>query len=288
MATAGILVIGGTGTTGRALLAALSRQALPLRMVVRDPQSATVPSSVRVEAVRGDLDDVGSLSAAMAGIKRVFVLTPVSSHAAEWCRNVIAAAREGGVDHVVKLSALGAGDRRSAILRQHGESDEALIASGLGCTILRPSVLFQNLLWQAEPVRTTGQFFLPGGDARLSLVDVGDVAEAAARALTAETPGGGIHELTGPASLSYADVAEQLAAVIGRRVTYVPVPADAAREAMTAAGMPPWEAAAVAELQALAAEGAFARVGDDLPALLGRAPRHFADFARAHGAVFGA
>ena len=78
------------------------------------------------------------------------------------------------------------------------------------------------------------------------------------------------------------DVAGELSRVTGRNIRYVPVPEDAARAAMLEAGLPEWHARALAEIQALFGAGTYGPVTEDLQALLGRAPRSFADFARDH------
>src|SRR5439155_6799006 len=121
---------------------------------------------------------------------------------------------------VVKLSAMGAGDPGSEILRQHGETDELLKASGVPWTILRPNSFHQNLLWSAASIRERGEFHLPLRDARQSLVDVRDLAAVAERALTEPGHEGKTYDFTGPESLSYADVAATLSAVRGRPVRY--------------------------------------------------------------------
>ena len=145
-----------------------------------------------------------------------------------------------GRPHVVKFSGLGAGVADTAIQRQHAETDALLQASGLPYTILRPNSFFQNLLLSAGTIKDHGAFYLPMRDGKQSLVDVRDVATVAVKVLTEPGHEGQVYEITGPESLSYAEVAATLSRVLGRPVRYVDVPPEVARDSMLRAGMPPW------------------------------------------------
>jgi uncharacterized protein YbjT (DUF2867 family) len=181
---------------------------------------------------------------------------------------------------VVKFSALGAGGADSAILRQHGETDQLLADSGLPFTILRPNSFHQNLLWSAGTIRDHGAFYLPMRDGRLSLVDVRDIAAVAAVVLTAEGHRGKTYEITGPKSLSYHDVAAILSRVLAKSVRYVDVPPAAARDSMLKAGMPAWNADALIELYGVFATGEYGSTTDVVQMLTGRPPISFEQFAR--------
>lgn len=280
-----VLVIGGTGNTGRAVIETLAARGRPVRALVRD---AARLGDLPATAVEGDLDSPESLARACAGMSALFVAAPVHRDAVARFSNVFDAARAAGVGHIVKLSAQGAAaDARAAILRQHAEADAALAGSGLAHTILRPNVFFQNLLAQAAVIAATGAFYLPVGDARFALIDARDIGEAAANVIVDGGHASATCTLTGPESLDYATVAERLARVIGKPVTYTPVPVAATEQALTEAGLSDWEAKAIAEIQGVFAGGDFATPTDELERLLGRAPRRFDDFARDYGAAFG-
>jgi uncharacterized protein YbjT (DUF2867 family) len=238
--------------------------------------------------VQGDLSAPATLTAAFDGIDKAYVVTAVHQDTERWFDNFFAAAAQAGVTHLVKYSGLRASaDSPSEIIRQHGRSDQALVESGIPYTILRPNSFFQNMLWQAESIKASGQFFLPIGDAKLSQVDVRDIAEATAKILTEDGHQGRVYDLTGPESIGYGDVADTLTSLLGKSVTYVPVSEEAARAAMLEGGMPEWDACALAEIQALFGSGVYAGVTADLEQLLGRRPRAFSDFAKDFAAVFG-
>jgi len=282
-----ILVLGASGTNGRPVAQRLADAGRPVRAMVRRPESVADLKARGVEVVAGDLDDPASLDAAMSGVDQIFFVAAVDRRYPEWADRVLEAARRAGGPHVVKFSGLGADPESPVeILRQHGQSDAALVGSGLPWTILRPNSFHQNILWSAGTIREQGAFYLPLGQARQSLVDVRDIADIAVKALTATGHEGQIYEITGPESLGGDDVAEALAAAAGRPVRYVPVPLQAALDGLLASGMPEWNARAVAELYGHFATGAASGVTDTVERLLGRPPIPFARFAADHRDAF--
>jgi uncharacterized protein YbjT (DUF2867 family) len=282
-----ILVVGASGTNGREVVSRLAQAGQRVRAMVRDPGKAGELRAEGVEVVAGDLDDPPSLDKALKGIDRAFFLAAVDRRYVDWFRNFLDAARRSGSPHVVKFSGMGAAsDSPAELMRQHGQTDEALAASGLPYTILRPNSFHQNLLWSARSIREPGAFYLPLKDARQSLVDVRDIADVAVAALTGAGHEGQTYEITGPQSLSYADVADILSTVLGKPVQYVDVPPEAALESMLKSGMPEWNARAVAELYGLFASGLFARTTDTVGRITGGPPISFEQFARDHADAF--
>jgi uncharacterized protein YbjT (DUF2867 family) len=282
-----ILVIGATGTNGREVVARLAAAGEKVRALVRDPGRAGDLRRENVEVAAGDLDDPASLDAALAGIDRAFFVAAVAPRFVGWFLNFLDAALRSGRPRVVKFSGMGAGvDSPAEIMRQHGETDEALAASGLPFTILRPNSFHQNLLWSAATIKGQGAFYLPMGDVRQSLVDVRDIADVAVRALTGAGHEGRTYDLTGPEALSYGDVAEILSRVLGRPIRFVDVPPGAALNAMVAGGMPEWNARAVTELYGAFAAETYARTTDAIEQITGARPTSFEQFARDHVAAF--
>src|SRR3954469_19524206 len=104
-----ILITGGTGTTGRELVAELQRSgAASVRALVRDPSRASFIREAGFETVEGDFDRPETLDGALEGVERALLLTPPSPHTVAQQGAFIEAARRAGVRRVVKLSALGA------------------------------------------------------------------------------------------------------------------------------------------------------------------------------------
>ncbi len=281
-----ILVIGATGTNGREVLQRLAGAGHRVRALVRNPAKADGLGLPNVELVQGDLGEPATLDRAFKGVRRAFVVTAVDQRAGEWFRNAFAAAKRAGKPHVVKFSGMGAGTADSALLRQHGETDEMLRASGLPYTILRPNSFFQNMLWSAGTIKDHGAFYLPMRDGRQSLVDVRDIAAVAVKVLTEPRHEGQVYEITGPESLSYTDVAATLSRVLGKPVKYVDVPPEAARDAMLKAGMPKWNAEAVTELYGAFATSQFGYTTDTVERITGQPPIRFEQWAKENIAAF--
>lgn len=123
-------------------------------------------------------------------------------------------------------------------------------------------------------------------DARIASIDIGDVAEVAALALTEPGHEGRTYPLTGPAALSMAEVAVELSAVTGKPVRYVNVDPEQMRQNQLAAGMPPYTADALFELFAERRNGKEATVSPLVSELLGRPATSFASFAARNAAIF--
>ena len=143
-----------------------------------------------------------------------------------------------------------------------------------------------NVLAAAEPVAREGRLYAPAGDARIAMIDPRDVGAAAAAVLTTPGHDGRTYVLTGPAAITYADVAAALAAATDRPVAFVDVPDEVARQGMVHAGMPDVVAGEIVAIFALLRAGAAEQVTATVEALTGRPPRDFAAFARDHAHLF--
>jgi len=282
-----ILISGATGTNGRALIAALSGKDVKLRALVRNPETAKRLFPDQVELTEGDLADPSSLARAFEGVDKAYVVTAVLPNTIELFQNYYDAAKAAGVSQLVKFSGLGASTHSpSEVIRQHGATDDALRASGVPYTIIRPNSFHQNMLWQSDGIAETDTFYLPLGEAAQSTIDVRDIAEITETILTTDSHVGQTYDLTGPESLTLNDVARIIGEVRGKPVTYAPITPEAAEDAMKSQGMPDWSAKALAEIQALFAIGAYADVLPDAETLLGHKPRTFEDFVRDHAEQF--
>jgi uncharacterized protein YbjT (DUF2867 family) len=144
-----------------------------------------------------------------------------------------------------------------------------------------------NLLASAEAIALTGKLFAPAGGARVAMIDPRDVAAVAAVALTEDGHDGQTYVLTGPEALGYHEVAAALSDTTGRRIEFVDVPEDAARQGMLEAGVPEFVADFLVRLFGALRAGAHAVPTDTVRAVTGGEPRSIADFARDHAGAFG-
>jgi uncharacterized protein YbjT (DUF2867 family) len=285
-----ILITGATGNVSGALIDALEGSRLELRGLVRDESKGRELEGRGVTPVVGDLDDPSTLPSAFAGVDDLWLLNVTGPRAPENSMNAVWAAREAGVERIVRMSAVGAAvDAPTRNGRLHALSDAELEHSGMRWTVLRPHFFMQNLLGMAEGIAAGGAFYVNMGDARVGMVDVRDIGELAAAVLRAEPErhDGQIYTVTGPEAISFAQVASQLGDELGREVRYVPVPDEAAAQAMSELGLSKW----LIDLSVEYAEAFRAGWGEvtshDFERVVGRAPRSFAQFARDHATAFG-
>ncbi len=283
-----VLVTGATGNVGSALVPLLTGRGISVSALTRDPSRAESILGDNVAISRGDFADPASLRTAVEGVDAVFLACAnVPDQVAYECATIDEAAR-AGVRQIVKLSARGAAAGAPvAFWRWHSAIERHLAASGVPAVILQPSFFMTNFFGAADQVRERGMLFAPAATARISMIDPVDVAEVAAVTLTAQDHSGQTYILTGPEATSYAEVAAHLSAASGEPVSYADIPPEAMRSALTAAGLPPFAAEAFVAVFEQLRRGVQATTTDIVQTLTGRAPRSFAEFARAHASVFG-
>jgi uncharacterized protein YbjT (DUF2867 family) len=283
-----ILVTGATGKNGTEILKRLSGRRERIRAMVhkqRDIVQAT--PNCALEFVEADFDDTASLHRALDGVQRAFLVTNSSEQVEEQQLRFVALARESGVKHIVYLSQLHASsDSHSRFLRYHAAVEEALRGSGMSYTNLRPNLYMQALLMIGKSIASEGRFFAPADDARVSVVDVRDVASVAVAALTLTGHEGKTYELTGPEALTHAEMAAQLSQALDRPITFVDVPEQVFREELRGLHMPDWQADGLIEDYAHYRRGEAAGISSAVVEATGQAPRTFREFARDYKAAF--
>ena len=201
--------------------------------------------------------------------------------------NAVEAAERAGVRRIVKMSAIKAApDAPTTIRRWHGEIEQRINRSGIAYTHLWPNAFMQNFRRFAPLIREHGEFYAPVGDARISLVEIEDVAAVTVAALVEDGHEGETYEITGPAAISYAECAAILTQELGREVRYVSVSDADARAALVEAGIGPKAAQALVEIDGLFRTGFGAPVTDVVERVTGRAPRDFHTFVRENAALF--
>ena len=272
-----LLFIGASGLIGSFVTPALIKAGFAVSTGGRRGLSIGGASGIAV-----DLRDSNSLARAMQGVATVaFVLTDAPD-AESLGLNAVSAARAAGVRRLLWLSSFGAKpDNQARFSRRHSAIDEAVRASGIPYTILRPNFLMQNFIFfYGDVIRTTGTIFLPFGDARVSHLDLRDLAEAAAAALTEDRHINKTYDLSGPEALHTAEVAEQIAATTGRAIRYQPISLAEMESSLHDAGMDASFAEGLAELYGWIRDSGLASdVTDSVERLLGRKPIPFRKFA---------
>jgi uncharacterized protein YbjT (DUF2867 family) len=283
-----ILISGATGNVGGELAKALSRMGVRFRAMVRSP--GRVPALVSlpgIKLVNGDFDNRDTLAGALQGVERAFLATASSERAEAQQRAFVDAARQEGVRHLVKLSQWAAVPNSPVrFLRSHAAGEAAIRDSGMAYTFLRPNLFMQALLGSRPTISAKGQFYAAAGNAKISVIDVRDIAAVAAAALVEQGHEGKVHDLTGPAALTHAEMAAQLASALGRAVAFVDVPPDVMRAALLGAGFPEWQADGVVEDYAHYRRGEASAITSGVKDATGMSPRTFAEFARDYAPAF--
>ncbi len=282
-----ILITGATGTSGRKIVKQLTQSGTRIRALVRDRLKAEKIAGPNVELAEGDMSQPGTLAGALEGIDHALLLSSPDPNQVEIQGNFIDAAKKSGVRHVVKFSAIGADANASArLLKAHGVTERQLEQSGMGFTHLRPNVFMQNFLMSAGTIASQGAIYAPIGESKISFVDVRDIAAVAARTVTEPGHEGNAYEITGPESLTHAEVAKRLSVVLGKKINFVDIPPSAFKEAMLAMGAPEWMADGLNELYAEWRKGSVSTVSPVVADIAKRDPIAFDQFARDHASAF--
>ena len=282
-------VIGGTGTTGRGVVSALQAKGAEFRCLVRDPAAAAETLGADVELVQADTADAASVEAGLAGCDKLFLLTGHSPVMAEQQIGAIEAAKSAGVTHVVKLSggdAIVQEDTPAKIGRAHWEIEQALKASGLEWTILRPGFFMQNFLNMAGMVKGQGKVMMPvPADVAIGMIDVRDTGDVAAEVLTGDGHNGQSYFLAG-IEATPSDFTAALSSELGKEIPFVQVPLEGAVGAMKERGMPDWLIDHQSKLMVLLGEGKMAGTNEYIEQLSGHSARSLEGFVKDNAGAF--
>lgn len=278
-----ILVTGAAGRTGRRMVKALTERGAQVRAFVRNPAAGDELRALGVrQVVVGDLLDAGSVAAAMQGAGQVLhICPPMHPHEDAIARGMIADAMDVKVERFVLYSVL---HPLLIDVPHHArklEAERALVGSGLAYTILQPSRYMQQLVPIWKSVLATGVHSMPfATSARFSVVDLDDLAQAAARVMTEPGHEAATYQLAGPQALSQDDMAGILSELLGRPIRAQARPLEEMRREAAAAGFPAERIETMIRMNAH--YDAHGLVGNPnvLCWLLGRSPNTFREFVR--------
>jgi uncharacterized protein YbjT (DUF2867 family) len=259
-----VLVLGGTGKTGRRVAARLAERGVPVRI------------GSRTGSPPFDWEDRTTWAPALQGTRAAYV---------SFFPDI---AVPGAPEAIAELArtALSAGTRRLVLLSGRGEeeaerAEQELIASGADWTIVRCSWFSQN--FSEDFLRDSvmaGELALPVGDIPEPFVDADDIADVAVAALTDDRHIGELYELTGPRLLTFADAVAEIGTAAGRDVGLTRVSHDDFAHGLARRGVPAEVISLLRYLFTVVLDGRNASLADGVQRALGRPARDFREFAR--------
>ncbi|SMG17261.1 SDR family oxidoreductase [Paraburkholderia susongensis] len=279
-----ILVTGSTGVVGKQVLEHLRSSDVEVRALTRSPAKAQFEDGVI--AVRGDLSDVDSIRDAMRGVSVLFLLAPNAADELTQVLQTLSVAREAGVKGLVYLSVFKGAEYADVPHFASKHTAERMIEQcDLPATVLRPAYFIQNDARQKDALLTHGVYGMPIGSKGISMVDVRDIGDAAARELLRRERADGplpriAYELVGPDAMTAETVSAAWSEALERTVRYGGDDLDVLEQRLKASA-PAWLAYDMRlMMQRYQRDGAVASAAEveRLAQLLGRKPRSYREF----------
>lgn len=278
------LVTGATGNIGSLVTKRLLDAGETTCVLVRDAKKAQKLFGKRAEIRVGDL--AGSrdgLTVAFQGYDALFLVNTGPDLGAR--DGVCAlAARDAGVQHLVKLSTL---DVKTGVGTGpwHARGEEAIRESGVHHTFIRTSAFMSNALSWAESIRSDGVLASSTGEGKIAFIHPDDIADVVVSVLSHGKVRGDSPVITGPEALSYREMATAIGEAIGRSVRYeTPSDADAMADVLMWADRA--YAEALVDIWRAVRQGRLATVSDGVQQLLGRPPKSFGDWIGENAGYF--
>ncbi|MGW6704121.1 NmrA family NAD(P)-binding protein [Streptomyces sp. NPDC054956] len=269
-----ILVTGGRGAVARGLSSLLATAGVPHRLASREPDK---PGTVHC-----DLTDPATFADALAGVGSVFLYAEAAA-----VDTFVKEAVTAGVEHVVLLSSssvLAPNAADSPLAASHLAVEEALLASPLRSTLLRPGSFASNALGWAWSLKSGRPVHLPYPGSYCDPVHESDIAEAAFAVLTDPSLGGRAHHLTGPQSLTFAAQIAVLGDAIGRSIPFESVSPEQWKSEVDG-WIPGPYAEALLDFWA-STDGLPVEITDEVERLTGHPARTFGTWAEDHADAF--
>jgi uncharacterized protein YbjT (DUF2867 family) len=294
-----ILVTGAAGRVGgvgRAVAELLLKRGKAVRAMVRNEDDrARALRDKGAEVVVGNLLELDSMHAAIAGCEAMYFGTSVSEDYLAATVNAAAVAKHHGVKTFINMSQMTLSQMSitettpSPQHKLHWLAEQALNWSGLPIVHVRPTVLLEGffLIFTSDSVRESNQISLPFGEGKTSPVAVEDVARVIAGLLANPQPHiGKTYHLTGPRSESMYFYAQEYSKALGRKISFHDIPLEPWRDGLLARGLPVHLVNHLATMADLHRAGRYDRMSDDVLTLTGQTPLSVQEFVRQNAATF--
>ncbi len=237
-----------------------------------------------VDTVAINFSDIKTLKDAMKDIDTLFMLLPADPNMVTWGKNIIEAAKQSGVKHILRSSsAIAYSAKDYNFMQQIQLSDKDVIESGINYTIILPQFFMQNLSTSMVEDYKSKTLYLPAGDGKIGWVDTRDIALVSVEILLNPTKYNGQKiVITGEEALSYDEIIKQMNQVLDLDTTYVAVPDEMAIEGMQERGFPPYFIDVLMDLNRAIAKGCADELTDSVESITGKKPISFREFVQDH------
>ncbi len=283
-----ILVTGATGHLGSQTIDFLLKKTAPanLAALVRNPEKAAALREKGVEIRIGNYDDYASLVKAFQGIDKLYFVSgsDIAARSAQQ-QNVVNAAKEAGVKHVVYTSFQRKTEDGTSpiafVADVHLKTEQWLKASGIPYTIMKHGLYADMLpMFMGEKVIEQGLIYQPAGDGKAAFTLRKDMAEVGAVVLTSNGHENKEYNIVGNKAWSYTEIAELLTEITGKTIRYVSPSIEEFINTLTAVGVPEEYAGFFAAFAKSIEAGEFEDTSSDFERLVGRKPAQLPDFLR--------
>lgn len=278
-----ILVTGATGNIGSEIVKQLKSK--NANFIAGTTKGETIEG---VKTIKTDFSDEESLRTAMKGIDTLFLLLPSHPEAINWGKNVIEIAKESGIKYIVRSSGMFANMNSDLLIEKTlGTTDEDVKNSGINYTITAPSSFMQNFSTQMVNDYKNGMIYQAADDAKISWVDVRDIAAVNVEALlNAEKYENQTLKITGSESFNYKEAINKMNSILKKETKYIAIPNEAASKAMADMHFPPFIIDLLISLNDSIKVGHFVETTHIIEEVTGKKPITFNQFVSDHKNVW--
>ncbi len=281
-----ICITGAGGTVGSEVVKQLELAKVPFRVAYFSKEKVNAALAKGLNAVIIDYNHPETLRTAFQGCDKLFLLGPNALNQTQLELNAVEAAKAVGVQHIVKQSVMGAEDEAFSLALIHRPVEQAIEASSMTWTFLRPNSFMQNVVtFMGETIKAESAFYSASGEAKIAHVDVRDIAAVAVKALTETTYAGQAYTLTGPEALTYDELAQKLSVVLGRSISHISLPPEDLKHGMLAEGLPDEIADRMLDLERYYREDQASRITNDVQRVTGQESRQFTQYIRDYASL---
>lgn len=232
-----------------------------------------------IKEVVADATKPESLSSIFEGVDQFFFVSPLVKNMVDMAENLIGAAKDANVEHIVRCSARGASIEAPVTMgRLHGQVDQIIKTSNVPYTIIQPASFYQNIFESLQSIQRENAIYGATGDGKNAYIDVRDIAAVGVASILEPNHTNKTYVVTGGEVISTGEMAEELSLQLRRKIGYIDMPSEKLNQAYLSYGLSPWLANALIELSDITRKGYLASSTDDVEKVLGRKPITFKQF----------